>query len=533
MTKGVYKDNIVVVGGGSSGWMSAAMLIKAFPDSNITVIESPNHPPIGVGESTYDGIRLFCKYIEIDEKDFFQFTDASIKVGLAFNDFYEKNYGETFIYPFGRAFTDGTRWGLDDWLIKKSIYSDTPVNEFVESYFPQAHLIKYNTFCENIDGSLGGFHPINHTALHFDAIKFGQWLKNRYCLPRNVKNINAEIINITTNDNGIEYLILDSGEKISASLFIDCTGFKAMLIDKTLKEPFISYTDKLPNNRAWATQIPYIDKEKELRAVTTCTAIENGWCWDIPLWSRLGAGYVYSDKYVDPENALQEFKNYLMSDKMAVPRSAEDIDKLIFKDIIMRVGIHERVWVKNVVAIGLSAGFIEPLESNGLFTVHQFLFRLINTLSREKTSQWDISVFNYAVKEIYDIFVEFIQLHYALSIRTDSSYWCQNFDKEYSFSNYTFSNEFSNHTIDLAKAVSFNHKPFPYGGVTWISSGMHYFMIDKVAVSNFSMDDGEWQEYFDLLDRRRKFWDYYATQQPSLYEYLKNKYHNDEVKEIE
>lgn len=530
--KGVYKDNIVIVGGGSSGWMSAAMLIKAFPESNITVIESPNHPPVGVGESTYDGIRLFCNYIEIDEKDFFEFTDASIKVGLTFNDFYEKNYKETFVYPFGKAFIEGTKQGLDDWLVKKSIYPNTPINEFAESYFPQALLIKHNTFSENKNKSLKDFDPINHTALHFDAIKFGQWLKNRYCLPRNVKNINAEVVDIITNNEGIEYLILDSGEKITASLFIDCTGFKAILIDKTLNEPFISYTDKLPNNRAWATQIPYIDKEKELRNVTTCTAIEHGWCWDIPLWSRLGAGYVYSDKYVDPDTALQEFKNYLMSDKMAVPRSAEDIDKLFFKDIIMRVGIHERVWVKNVVAIGLSAGFIEPLESNGLFTVHQFLFRLIHTLSREKTSQWDISVFNYAVKEIYDVFVEFIQLHYALSIRTDSNYWCANFDKQYDFSKYTSSNEFSSHTLALAKAASFLHETFLHGGISWIATGMHYFVIDKIAVSNFRMDDEDWEAQFDLLDNRRKFWDYYAKQQPSLYQYLKNKYHSDKIKEI-
>jgi len=533
MTKGVYKDNIVIVGGGSSGWMSAAMLIKAFPDSNITVIESPNHPPIGVGESTYDGIRAFFNFIEVDEKDFFTFTDASIKIGLAFTDFYEKNYGETFIYPFGKPFIENTRWGVNDWLVKKHIHPDISVNEHAESYFPQALLAKHNTFYENSDGLLDSFRPNNHTALHFDAIKFGQWLKHRYCLPRKVNNINAEIIDITTNEEGIEYLILDSGEKITASLFIDCTGFKAMLIDKTLHEPFISYSDKLPNNRAWATQIPYIDKEKELKNVTTCTAIENGWCWDIPLWSRLGAGYVYSDKYVDSENALQEFKNYLMSNKMAVPRSAEDIDKLIFKDIIMRVGIHKRVWVKNVVAIGLSAGFIEPLESNGLFTVHEFLFRLINALSREKTSQWEVDVFNYSVKEIYDMFVEFIQIHYSLSIRTDSNYWRANFEKEYDFSNYTFSNEFSNHTLALAKAVSFNNEAFPLGGITWISSGMHYFILNNVSICKLRIDDGDWQKYFDILDNRRKFWDYCAKQQPSLYEYLKNKYHSDEVKEIE
>ena len=123
---------------------------------------------------------------------------------------------------------------------------------------------------------------------------FGQWLKNNFCIPRGVKNIRQTVINIPTNDNGIQHLALDNGDIVTADLFIDCTGWKSLLLDKTLNEPFISWEDTLPNNKAWATQVDYKEKEKELEGYTNCTAIDNGWIWNIPLWSRLGTGYVYS-----------------------------------------------------------------------------------------------------------------------------------------------------------------------------------------------------------------------------------------------
>ena len=139
----------------------------------------------------------------------------------------------------------------------------------------------------------------------------------------------------------------------------------------------------LPNNSAWATRKPYKDKRNELVAYTNCTAIENGWVWNIPLWSRIGTGYVYSDKFVDDDTALKQFQKHLGT------------DELEFKKIKMRVGIHEKLWHKNVAAIGLSAGFIEPLESNGLFSVHEFVIKLVRALNREKVSQWDKDNYTY------------------------------------------------------------------------------------------------------------------------------------------
>ena len=147
------------------------------------------------------------------------------------------------------------------------------------------------------------------------------------------------------------------------------------MIEEALKEEFIPYGDMLPNNRAWATRMPYKDKEREMEPFTNSTALGHGWSWNIPSWERLGTGYVYSDKYISKEDALEEFKLYLMSDKMICPRTRKEVDDMEYRDIPMRVGIHKHTFVKNCVAIGLSAGFIEPLESNGLFSVHEFLFK--------------------------------------------------------------------------------------------------------------------------------------------------------------
>jgi hypothetical protein len=524
-------NKIVIVGGGSAGWMSAASLIKFFPDKDITVIESPNTPPIGVGESTYDGIRYFCTLLDIDDKDFFSYTDASIKLGITFSNFYEKQGYEDFQYPFGFPYIENTKWGIQDWMIRKAIYPEIPVNDFAESYFPQAHLANYNKFSENKNGEFNHFHPTLDTALHFDAIKFGSWLKERYCLPRGVKHIVDDVVKVNSNEDGVSNLELSSGDKVSADLYIDCTGFKSLLLGQTLKEKFISYNDVLPNNRAWATQLNYKNKPEELRSVTTCTALANGWVWDIPLWSRLGTGYVYSDKYISSEDALEEFKQHLMSDSMVMKRSRKEVDSLTYKDIPMRVGIHERVWVKNVVGIGLSAGFIEPLESNGLFTVYEFLYQLVRSMLRgPAVTQWDIDAFNHEAKEIYDGFVGFIQIHYSLSIRQDSQYWIENSKRNYNFDGFDYSTEYSSHILALKKAKTRTYVPPGAGGISWISSGLNYHILDEISVKLGELKNRmdykkDLEPFFKELDAKKEVWRNNALNSPSMYEYLRDTFY--------
>ena len=522
-------SKIVIVGGGSAGWMTAAMLIKFFPNWDISVIESPDVPTVGVGESTLLGIKNYCNFLEIDEQDFMQYTDASYKMSIKFTDFYEKNSGG-FHYPFGEPYLKDCLQGIEDWFFKRALYPNIKNEEFARYYYPNAALYEQNKFSNNNHGKFGDFDPKYHVAYHFDATKFGAWLRDRYCVPKGVKHIASTVIDVITNDNGIDHLVLKDGNKIFSDLFVDCTGWRSILLGNALKEEFISYNDILPNNRAWATRLPYKDKERELEPFTNCTALGNGWVWNIPVWSRLGTGYVYSDKFISPEDAKEEFKQHLMSDKMICPRTREEVDELEFKDIPMRVGIHKRTFVKNVVAIGLSAGFIEPLESNGLFSVHVFLEKLVKILLSGSVNQYDIDVYNTATRHIFQNFTEFVALHYAFSKRTDTEYWKANNARIYSpkmpdleptlsvgFAHYS-ENKMFQANIDYTK------------GLVWIATGMNHHLIDELNVKNVQFVRNKslkeiFAPHFTKMEMLKSFWWKSAESELSLYNWLKKYIH--------
>lgn len=526
-------NKIVVVGGGSAGWMTAATLITAFPNKDIHVIESKDVPILGVGESTIGGIRNWTRFIGLSEVNFFPATDASLKLSIKFTDFYRKN-GGSFHYPFGMPLADQNQNPFFYWHLKKYLYPETPVEDFVRCLFPSASLFENNKFSLNSEDEFDNFNVDNDVAYHFDATKFANWLREEVCIPKGVNHVIDTVSKVNTNSMGVESLETSSGELITADLFIDCTGFKSLLLAQALQEPFRSMSDMLPNNKAWATRIQYEDKEKELEGFTNCTAIGNGWCWNIPLWSRLGAGYVYSDKYVTSEEALEEFKQYLMSEKMVVPRTREQVDSLNYKSIDMRVGIHERTFVKNVVAIGLSAGFIEPLESNGLFSVHEFLFKLVDILQRGHISQFDRDMYNISVRTLFDNFSRFVALHYALSHRDDTEYWKD--IKNKSFTGW----DGDPYTPYLGKADAFSNMIWrymdewghPYGnqGITYIATGMNVFMINASRFMNLSYRTNK-----DLVedvnaacavwDQRKIKWKKAANVAPTLKTFLEENFY--------
>jgi tryptophan halogenase len=182
----------------------------------------------------------------------------------------------------------------------------------------------------------------NESGYHFDAVKFATFLREKFAKPKGVIHKQQTVVDILQNDKGIESIKLDNGEVVTADIYFDCTGFLGLLIDKTLNTPWISFEDKLCNNRTWAARIPYSSKEEQLKPYTTCTALSSGWVWDVPLWNRIGTGYNYCDKFISPEDALLEFKNYLGP----ISESVE------FRDLKWPTGVREKVWNKNVVAIG-------------------------------------------------------------------------------------------------------------------------------------------------------------------------------------
>ena len=507
---------IIVLGGGSAGWMTASTLVKEYPDKEITLIESPNTPIVGVGESTIGGIKFWTTYLGIDDNEFFKYTDATYKLSIRFEDFYKKGDGG-FHYPFGEPVFINKADGYNEWIIKKHIYPETHRSDFAECFYPQMALVKNKKLFDNEKNEIP-FNFRENTAYHFDATKFGLFLKERYCLPRGVKHIVEDIKTIECNDNGIESL----NKKYKADLYFDCTGFKSLLLGETLQTEFESYSDMLPNNSAWATRVPYKSKKEEINCYTNCTAIENGWVWQIPLWSRWGTGYVYSDKFVDDDAALQEFKNHL-------DKKGQDYSNAEFKKIKMRVGIHKRLWVKNVVGIGLAAGFIEPLESNGLFSVHEFIMRFIRNAQRDIITQWDRDNFTFQCKKLFKGFANFVAMHYAFSNRNDTEYWRANASKEWDSALVNLTPRFENGFIHAADLRDWERN-FSSGGLPCIAFGMEWYPLDAPTIKYLDGNNDEQfkQRYHDSvvsLDNRKNQWNLVVQDKTSFYDYHKQKFY--------
>ena len=508
-------NDIKIIGGGSAGWMTAATLISQFPDKKITLIESSKIATVGVGESTIGQINGWLTLLGIEDEDFMPHCDASYKLSIGFENFYRKDSGQ-FYYPFGLPYTQGNIANLNDWYFKKFLYPNTPVSDYADCLFPQMALVKQNRIFKNEQNQIP-FNFRTDVAYHMDATKFGLWLRDHYCIPKGVKHQKAEVKYTKVNDDvGVEYIVLEDDSKVKADLFIDCTGFSALLIDKALKEPFESFEDVLPNNSAWATRIPYKNKKKELVGYTNCTAIDNGWVWNIPLWSRIGSGYVYSDKYISDDDALLQFQKHIKKG-----------DELEYKHIKMRTGTHKRTWVKNVCAIGLSAGFIEPLESNGLYTVHEYLLNLVRTLQREYVSQWDIDVYNSATKTVLLQFMEFVALHFALSHRDDTEYWRDVMNRQYSKDLVEHIPSWHTGCVVAAFNKMRDYYFSPIGGLHCIATGMHWFPTDFPTIQTLNCNrdveywKSEWEIGINIMNKRKQEWYDVVKKAPKLLDFLK------------
>lgn len=526
-------NKITIVGGGSSGWMTAATFIHYFPDKEIELIESPDIPIIGVGESTTGMFNNWLYGLGIKEEDFLKETDSVYKLSIKFTDFADKNSGG-YHYPLGSPFLDNTAWGLWDWHLIRYKYPETSVEDFVRCYFPATALFEQNKVSENKDGQFDNFRHSIDIAYHIDAIKLGKWLREKYAIPRGVKHTVATVKEINTDDDGIKNIILDNGQVVESDLFIDCTGFKSMLLGGALEEPFEPLDHLLFNNGAWVTPVQYKDKKNELRPYTECIALSSGWAWYTPIWSRAGTGYVFSDKYISKEDALEEFKEFLMSEKMPIPMTKEEVEKQNFRYVPMKTGIHSRLWVKNVIGIGLAGGFIEPLEGNGLYSVHEFLVRLLRVLELPKISQYDKDLFNSTTRSLFKNFSEFVGLHYALSHRDDTPYWkavTSNVYSEDMVKSLPYRSHGYNNFQDIyMQSLDYNNL---VAGINYVSTGMGYFLVDDYIMQMKEFYNPE-QEY-DMIaqtlrqnfEERKNRWLKAAEKELTMYEYLNKKFYKE------
>lgn len=402
----MVKD-IVIVGGGSAGWMTASYMSSSLQNVNITLIESSDIPVIGVGESTVLPIVEFMNALGLDEKDWMPKCNATYKSSIGFQGFYSKE-DPPFWFPFTRMHMINGRPISRYWMRKHFTESD-----FKDRFTLYDYCGAVPEICRQ-NRTVKGLNNFDY-AYHFDAGLLGEYLKN-YSKRKGVKHIVDTVTNIEMSEDGtIKSIARENGENISGDLFIDCTGFTSLLLSKTLKEPFDSYSDYLFNDRAVAMRIPYENKDSEMFSYTMCTAQSSGWIWQIPLYSRMGSGYVYSSNHLSEDQAEQEIRKFYGETRL------KDLEA---NHIKIRVGKQRRCWVKNCVAIGLSSGFIEPLESTGLFIVQGEVGLLTDILKeRNDYSAADMRAYNESVTRLMEIIRDFLVCHYVLTSREDTPYW--------------------------------------------------------------------------------------------------------------
>jgi tryptophan halogenase len=413
-------QRILIVGGGTAGWLSAfclASVIKERVGSKIelSLIEASDVPTVGVGEATLPTIVNLFRHLGISESELMLECDATFKLGIRF-DGWRQNQNQYFWHPFGdlRGSNDEYLSILDHWLrLNLDDGSSVPPHQLMHDCFHEARC------CESLQAPRTLDAPdYTHEALyayHLDAGKLATFLRKK-SLALGVNHKVDTIQGVQLRDDGAIKSVVcrDSGE-IDADLFIDCSGFSGFLINKALNEPFDSYKQCLPCDRAIAIQMPYDMNGNTNRSepYTTATALSSGWSWRTPLTSRAGTGYVYASDYLDPDQAETEFRSFLGSAADGLPAN----------HIKMRVGKTRRGWVANCVAIGLSGGFIEPLESTGIYLIERGILALIENFPGRYCEPQLADRFNEEMDGHYEEIRDFLVMHYILSDRQDTPFW--------------------------------------------------------------------------------------------------------------
>nr|8FOV_A Chain A, Tryptophan 5-halogenase [uncultured bacterium]8FOV_B Chain B, Tryptophan 5-halogenase [uncultured bacterium]8FOX_A Chain A, Tryptophan 5-halogenase [uncultured bacterium]8FOX_B Chain B, Tryptophan 5-halogenase [uncultured bacterium]8FOX_C Chain C, Tryptophan 5-halogenase [uncultured bacterium]8FOX_D Chain D, Tryptophan 5-halogenase [uncultured bacterium] len=413
--------NVVVVGGGTAGWMTASYLTAAFGDRiGVTLVESKRVGSIGVGEATFSTVRHFFEYLGLEEKEWMPACNATYKLAIRFENWREP--GHHFYHPFERQrVVDG--FPLTDWWLREPRSDRFDKDCFLVGTLCDDLKSPRQLNGELFEGGLGGRSAYRTTlaeqttqfpyAYHFDATLVANYLRD-YAVARGVKHVLDDVQDVALDDRGwISHVVTGESGNLTGDLFIDCTGFRSLLLGKALAEPFQSYQDSLPNDSAVALRVPQDMENRGLRPCTTATAQEAGWIWTIPLFDRIGTGYVYAGDYISPEEAERTLRAF-------VGPAAEHADA---NHIKMRIGRSNRHWVNNCVAVGLSSGFVEPLESTGIFFIQHAIEQLVKHFPDERWDDGLRTAYNKLVNNVMDGVREFLVVHYYAAKRQDNQYW--------------------------------------------------------------------------------------------------------------
>ncbi len=407
-------ENILIVGGGSAGWMTASILLQSLgkDGSNITLIESKNISAIGVGEGTTPLFKKFLNFLNIPETEFMSACKASYKLGINFPGWTNKEEFDTYFHPFASP-------GYTQY--ESAFFSNCNLRRAGEMNNTNPGEFFFNAEMATQSKAPVGPPPCDSNkmdyAYHFDTGLLADFLKKR-CLDQGINYIADDVVDVMQNDNGdISHIVTADSGNIAADFFVDCTGFRKLLIGKALDEEVISYKPRLFNDSAVVIRTP-VPANGDFPPFTQSRALKCGLAWRIPIGSKISWGYVYRADYTNPEDADKELRDLI----------GEEADGIAPLHIKLQTGRISEHWKKNCVAIGLSQGFIEPLEATALaltqFSINRFVTHFIR--GNYQTEYRDH--YNDIINEAFDCTIDYIQLHYKLNTREDTTYWrdCRN-----------------------------------------------------------------------------------------------------------
>jgi tryptophan halogenase len=401
--------SILVVGGGSAGWMAAAMLARSVSrEVSVTLVESDAIGTVGVGEATIPPIRQFNRTLGLDEREFMKATMGTFKLGIEFHDW--ARVGDRYIHPFGRAAREiDAIVQLHHWWLlgRRTLDEGYPAwdDMFVARAASRAN--RFAPAARDPKTLLGSYVH----AYHFDANLYARFLR-KVAESRGVTRVEGRVTVVErAPDNGhVAALVLEDGRRLEADLFIDCSGFRSLLLGGEMAEPFEDWSAWLPADRALA--VPTESSPDGITPYTRATAHTVGWQWRIPLQHRTGNGHVFSSQFSSEDEAEERLLAALDTRPLDQPRLVK-----------FRTGTRRRHWVGNVVAVGLAAGFLEPLESTSIHLVQTTLERLVELFP---TRRMDASLrdrFNAVTGEEWRRVRDFVIAHYFLNHRQDSEFW--------------------------------------------------------------------------------------------------------------
>ena len=405
--------NITIVGGGSSGWMTAMYLQRLYSQSganvDITLIESQDIGTIGVGEATVHSIRFFFAAMGLDENELLRETNATLKSGILFRN-WMKSRDENphqYFHPFEQQRPLGPIDNASTWIHANAT---SPSLKYADATSLSSALIA-NERCPKAPNS-PQYQAVVPYGYHLDATLMGRYLRKKAC-EIGVTHVETTVTDIEHEGENITTIITPKGN-FTADMFIDCTGFKGLLIEKLKQDNWISFEQELPCNKAVAIQRSYLPGQIP-KSYTLATALSNGWAWEIDLSNRQGTGYVYDGNRLTKEQAEAELLAHL-GDQQETLRTVH---------LDMKIGCRKEFWVGNCISIGLSGGFIEPLESTGLHIINVGVRLLATHLSSATPPQAVKDSYNQVLSGLYEDLRQFIVLHYCLTDRDDTPFWQQ------------------------------------------------------------------------------------------------------------